>query len=181
MGNFRLKFWLIPFACLCMIACGAQVWLYRWNKAKISIVNAAGEEVAENSELAYGEVALRISLQHHHVSEEYSSGIGPHPKKSVMSNDKFSTAQIIFLGERTDAASDTLRFIHNAKAGYTLRDTMPWADFIRKYGTNPNTPETEFYLFLTKQPTVKSAKIALSLEVGRVAVLRDTSKMYIWD
>jgi hypothetical protein len=58
---------------------------------------------------------------------------------------------------------------------------MNWADFMKNFGKNTQEPETEFYIFFNKQPGMKSAKIALKLELGKAAVLTDTTELFLWN
>jgi hypothetical protein len=167
---------------LIFVACGAKIWLYRWHKADAKLVDMSGNEISENSKINHKEATLRVNLSVLHLSDEYSSGIGPHPKKGVLCNNKISAGQLTFLGERNDTTGyDTLNFIHNIKAGYSLEDSMNWADFMKNFGKNTQEPETEFYIFFNKQPGMKSAKIALKLELGKAAVLTDTTELFLWN
>lgn len=182
MNKIFFKYTAIAVFMLVFVACGAKIWLYRWSSAKISLVDKSAAIYPENTKINFSEASLHVNLAVLHLSDEYSSGIGPHPKKGVLCNNKITAGYLTFVGERNDTTGfDTLNFINNVKAGFSINDTMGWSEFLKVFGNNTQEPETEFYIFFNKQPGMKSAKIALKLELGKAAVLTDTTGLFVWN
>ncbi len=168
---------------LCLWACGSKVMLYRWNSFKITLFDKNTNQALDTLDsIAVDKTAFLVKLNYHQVSDVYSSGLGPHPQKVTLSNDKISEALFFIKGKRTDnPLKDTLNISNDILAAENLTDEpRSFSQFMKTFGNYNDNPKSEFYIFLMKQPPVKNARLVVTFNLGVKLTIKDSTKILRW-